>query len=425
MFRRVSLCVFGASLVVLSGCFGEGGGQGGTAYVTEPVRTGSVVMTIAATGTIEPVELVDVGAQVSGQILSFGEDTDGQEIDYCSVVTNGMVLARIDDVTYLADLNVAKATLGRAKAEVVAAKAQLTQAEAELRNASRSWERATRIGVGDALSQSAYDDYQAEFEVASAGVDVATSQVLQAEAQVVEAQAGVEKAERNLGYCTISSPVNGVVIDRRVNLGQTVVSSMSASSLFLVAEDLSRLQIWVSVNEADIGGIKAGMPVSYTVDAFPDMTFTGVVRRVRLNAVMTSNVVTYTVEVDTENFDNMLLPYLTANVQFEVSRADGALTVPSRVLRWRPSGAGRIAAGEGEGMIYVLDDSGALTPRIVKVLLDNGRMAAVEGEGIREGMKAVEGVVSGAAAAEKPAEGDGENNPFMPNMPKPPRRGGH
>src|SRR5207244_4435372 len=155
-------------------------------------------------------------------------------------------------------------------------------------------------------------------------------------AEVDQAEGSVTRAERNLNYTTINSPVRGVVIDRRVNIGQTVVASLNAQSLFLIATDMRRMQVWVAVNEADVGSIHPGEPVSFIVDAFPGETFRGQVNKVRLNAAMTQNVVTYTVEVMTDNASGRLLPYLTANVKFEVDRHDDVLMVPNPALRWAP-----------------------------------------------------------------------------------------
>ena len=404
----------------------------GVQFQTEQVTRGSVISTVAASGTLEPEELVDVGSQVSGQILSFGTDAQGREIDYCSAVTNGMVLAHIDSVTYVADLDVARASQSNAMASVASAKAGLLQAEAKLKQARRNWERAQKVGVGNAISQSAYDTYEAEFDTATANVVAAKAAIMQAEASVVQAAANVEKAERNLGYCTISSPVDGIVVDRRVNLGQTVVSSMSVSSLFLLAKDLRRMQIWVSVNEADVGSIREGMAVNFTVDTFPGLEFRGTVRRIRLNATVTSNVVTYIVEVDVDNPDGKLIPYLTANVQFETARADGALVVPARALRWKPDVAAparSAAGGASQDEVFVLDNPGAADarPRPVKVrvLVNNGTNAAVEADGLAEGAMVITGATGSPKGAGKAAaaggEGSGGSNPFMPNMPKPPR----
>src|SRR5205823_11154354 len=152
-------------------------------------------------------------------------------------------------------------------------------------------------------------------------------------------KAALKNAEINLAYCTITSPVKGVIVDRRVNIGQTVVSSLNAPSLFLIAKDLKRLQVWASVNEADIGNIRSGQQVTFTVDAYPGRTFKGTVApdQPRLNASMTQNVVTYTVVVTTRNDDGKLKPYLTANVNFEVSKHENVLLVPNAALRWKPN----------------------------------------------------------------------------------------
>jgi HlyD family secretion protein len=380
------------------------------------------------------VELVDVGSQVSGKIVSFGMDSNGDEVDYCSEVTNGMVLARIDDVTYLADLEVARAQQVAAAAAVSSAAASLAKARVDAARAARDFERAKKVGVGLALSQSDYDAYQAEAESAEAQVGVAEAASEQAAAQVVQAQANVEKAERNLGYCTIVSPVDGVVIDRRVNLGQTVVSSMSVSSLFLVAKDLRHVRIWASVNEADVGAVRAGQGVSFTVDAFPGRVFRGVVRRVRLNATLSSNVVTYTVEIDVDNPDLVLLPYLTASVEFETEAVRGALVVPSRALRWNPALAGVPPDGMPGKAVWVDCGSNAPPRRVpVRVLLDNGTSAAIEaleGGALSAGSRVVEREEAFAGSSSKSGTGGdsavsaGSNNPFLSKMPKPPRRGG-
>lgn len=312
-------------------------------YRTANVQRGDLVLTINATGTLEPEEVIDVGAQVAGLIESFGKDANGKQIDYRSPVEANMVLARIDDAVYRADVDTARAQLEQAKASVQKSEADLAAANAKRFQAEQNWDRAKAMGPSDALSQNDYTMYEAEFETAKANVAVANAEIAQSKASIAQAQASLDKAQRNLDFCTIKSPVNGVIIDRRVNIGQTVVSSLNTPSLFLIAKDLTRMQIWVAVNEADIGRITSGTPVTFACDAFPGKEFKGAVGKVRLNATMTQNVVMYTVEVNTENPENLLVPFLTANVHFEVQRTIGALLVPNAALRWYPLSASEVS----------------------------------------------------------------------------------
>ena len=423
MKRIAAIATAALSVASMTGCdvTGTKKADAKVAFATAEVTRGSVVQTVAATGTIEPEELVDIGAQVSGKILYFGKGLDGAELDYCSQVTNGMLLAKIDDVVYQADLSVAEAQLVKAKAMETVANAQLVQASVSAKQAEREWERAQKIGVGPALSRTAYESYESSWELAEAALGISAAQVRQSRAAVVEAEASVDKARRNLSYCEIVSSVDGVIIDRRVNVGQTVVSSMSASSLFLVARDLSRVQIWVAVNEADIGSIKPGGKVRFTVDTFPGRTFEGVVKRIRLNATVSSNVVTYTVEVETDNSDLTLLPYLTANVEFETGRADDALIVPAKALRFRMPSAPD-APDAAASAVFVFAGEGNPPKRVpVEVLLSNGVDAAVRplgGAELADGARVITGITTTTQAA---AASGKNGSPFMPNIPRPPK----
>jgi len=305
-------------------------------YRTVPLKRGELVATIGATGTVEPVELVDVGAQVAGKLNEFGKDLNGKTVDFGSRVEEGMLLALIDDSLPKLDVAAARAQLSQSSAGVMRAEADVTVSKAKLAQASRDWDRAQKLGPSDALAQNAYDNYRSAFEVAQAILGLNEASLAQAKGLMEQAQVSLDRATRNKGYCTITSPVKGVIIDRRVNIGQTVVARLNAPSLFLIAKDLTRLRVSVAVNEADIGNIYAGQAVTFTVDAYRNRSFSGVVEQVRLNASMTQNVVTYPVVVSTDNNDGLLLPYLTANLKFEVSRKQGVLLVPNAALRWTP-----------------------------------------------------------------------------------------
>ena len=388
-------------------------------FRTAVVKRGDVAATIAATGTIEPLEVVDVGAQVAGRISSFGSDRDGKTVDYGSIVEEGALLAKIDESVYAADLSVAKA-------RELSAAANLEQMNAKLAQAAADWKRAQELFASKLISEADLDTSKANYGVAKANVSVASSVIAQA-------RADLDKAQRNLDFCTINSPVSGVIIDRRVNIGQTVVASLHAPSLFLIARDLTKMQIWAAVNEADVGRIKPGAPVTFTVDAFPGREFQATVGKVRLNATMTQNVVMYTVEVNTENPDNVLLPYLTANVHFVVRKESNALLVPNAALHWSPSSLAQILpaarlrldppgdpptsakpsnqekqAKDRHGVIW-LKDGEFVRPLEVKVGVSDGANTAVTADTLQEG----QAVVTGEDAQTSQT---GAVNPFLPKV---------
>ena len=393
-------------------------------YRTGTVTVGDLQKTISASGTIEPEELVDVGAQVNGPIVSFGKDSSGKEIDYGSPVQAGMVLAVIDDATYNASFRQAEAQVMQAKANLLNAKAQKIQLQAKLTLAKNNFDRSVRLRPDNVIAESEYDSAKAEYEAASANLNAADSAIAQAEAQIASAEALRDSAKRNLEYCTIKSPVQGVIIDRRVNIGQTVVSSMSASSLFLIAKDLKKMEIWVSVNEADIGNIFVGQKTTFQVDAFPGRVFRGRVGKIRLNASMSQNVVTYVVEVETDNSDGKLLPYLTANVDFVLAERSNVKLVPAAALRYVPDAA---LVSESQQALYQQRvarkarvvwtlRNGVLHGVQVKTGLSNGLLTEItEGE-LPPGAEVVTGV---SAAAMTSGGKSGGGNPFMP---KPPER---
>ena len=404
-------------------------------FRTVPVKWGDLLATISATGTVEPEEVVEVGAQVAGRIVAFGKDKDGKPVDYGSVVEAGTVLAQIDDALYAADVDQAKATLGQSKAALQRSEADMGQLKAKLYQAQRDWARAQKLGPSDALSQADYDAAQSAHETAKANLEVGKAAIEQAKKTVNQSEAALQRAKQNLDYCTIRSPVKGVIIDRRVNIGQTVVASLNAPSLFLIAKDLKRLQVWASVNEADIGNIRPGQPATFTIDAYPGITFQGEVGKIRLNATMTQNVVTYTVEVNTDNSDGKLIPYLTANLKFMVAERHNVLLVPNAALRWIPQpdqiapdfrqqpkkgGGGRSGAPAaavppggkeelGRGTLWIVIGA-YVQPVKVRLGPSDGSLTEVQSPELKEGVQVV------ASEQQKGGDTAGSASPFAPQL---------
>lgn len=429
--KRIVFSLVSAAVVVLaiSGLLRSTRSKG-VRFHTVSVQRGDIQATISATGTVEPEEVVDVGAQVAGRIIYFGTDKDGKPIDYGSEVEKGTVLAKIDDSLYASDVAQAKAQLEQAKANFVRSQADLGQYEEKLVQTERDWGRAKKLGPSDALSQADYDASLSAYEVAKANVAVGKASIVQTREAVSQALASLNRSQQNLDYCTVDSPVHGVIIDRRVNIGQTVVASLNAPSLFLIAKDLRRMQVWVAVNEADIGNIHPAQPVSFTVDAYPGQVFSGEVGKVRLNATMTQNVVNYTVEVLTDNSDGKLLPYLTANVKFLLANRQNVLMVPNTALRWiaqpelidpdsrsqRAAPRGQLVSmkttgAPGHGTIWVQQGEFA-KPIEVQAGTSDGSMTEIQSDQIKEGTQVITGVEE-RNEVQKPSQ---ESSPFMPKL---------
>ncbi|MBQ9835918.1 MAG: efflux RND transporter periplasmic adaptor subunit [Akkermansia sp.] len=453
----VAICAGGAAAWYLNADSAEKTVQLRTTSVTK----GDFVNKVQATGTLEPQELVDVGAQVTGEIKEFGTDLNGNRIDYGSEVKAGQLLARIDDTIVELDIKRAEASVAQAKAQilsadaaVVQAKANISQAKANKNKADRDLQRAKKLGVGDALSQMDYDQYVTAAESAAANLESALAQLNTAEAQQAGAAAQLQSAEaqlqselRNRDYTRITTPVDGTIVVRQVNVGQTVVSSMNATTLFLVARDLSKMQIWASVNEADIAKVRPGQEVRYTVDALPNETFKGTVNKIRPNATMSSNVVTYIVEVDIDNPDRKLLPYMSADANFIVKEIKDALLIPDAAFDFRPtpdmiaeSHRGKRPAppakedelpaglnpadaesGGERALVWKKDADNKVIPvRVIKGLSDGTRTVVTPavGESLQEGDELVTGIM---LVTEKSASGSADgNSPF--GMKRPERR---
>ena len=286
---------------VLSSC---GDKQKQTTYETAKVEQGNIHTTITATGTIEPVTSVTVGTQVSGIVSKL-------YVDYNSVVKKGQIIAELDKTNLISELNTAKANLSSAQ----------STATYELAN---------------------YNRYKTLYDKGLVSADEYESALLsyrKAKEQVVTASQSVQKAQTNLGYATITSPIDGVVLSKSVEEGQTVAASFNTPELFTIAQDLTDMRVIADIDEADIGGVKEGQRVSFTVDAFPDDHFEGHVTQVRQQATTESNVVTYEVVISAPNNDLKLKPGLTANVTIYTLEKDGVLTVPAKALRFMPNEA--------------------------------------------------------------------------------------
>lgn len=389
--------------------------QAAGGWRTARVERDDLLVEVTATGALQPVTQVQVGTQVTGVVQAL-------HADFNSRVTQGQVVAQIDPASFRARLESDKANLVRARADVTRVQALLRQAERELQR--------QQALVGDGLVT------ESEYEAALTNRDSLVAQLEVAQATVEQQEAALAVSEVNLQYTTIVSPIDGIVISRAVDVGQTVSASTSAPTLFVIAADLERMQVQAAVSEADIGRIVPGQKVVFRVDAFPGETFEGAVSQVRLASTTLQNVVTYTVLVDAPNPGGRLLPGMTADLSFEIDRADGALLVPDSALRFEPETAGGPASGgwgggggrgggsraapadgheaekaPGAGRVHVLRD-GQLAAVSVQVGLSDGIRTAIIGGELREGDEVVTGLAPAASGA--PA---GTSNPFLPGRP--------
>ena len=309
-----------------------GGAQAGSGYRTATVERGDIRVAISATGALRAISTVDVGSQISGLVTEVRADFNDR-------VQQGQVIARIDPSTYLAQIE-------QGNASANAARASLANAEASLRNAEADYRRKAGLAETQLIAAS-------DLDLARAALDQARAQVESARAQIRQQQASTQTSRLNLERTEIRSPVDGVVLTRSVEPGQTVAASLQAPVLFQIAEDLSKMEIELAIDEADIGQVEPGQGVSFTVDAFPDRRFRGEVQQIRLSATNTNNVITYPVVVAVDNAEQVLLPGMTANAEIEVSRRDDVLRVPNAALRYKPAddaGIAPPARGGGAGL---------------------------------------------------------------------------
>ncbi|WP_299081627.1 efflux RND transporter periplasmic adaptor subunit [uncultured Fretibacterium sp.] len=293
--------------------------DGGAEYVyrTQPVTRGSISATVSATGSVNPVEMVDVGTQVSGTLKEI-------YVDYNSRVTKGQLVATLDT-------DMLQSRVDEAKASLALAQARVTSARASAADADRTFKRNKELWSRNLIARS-------ELDAAETKLSLARASLAEHNAQVVQARASLKQAETSLGYARIVSPVDGVVIARKVDVGQTVAASLQTPTLFSIARDLTRMQIEASVDEADIGRIAEGQKAICRFDAWPDTTFEGTVTQVRLKSTVVSNVVTYTVIIRVDNSELKLKPSMTANVTIVTEEKKDVLKVPAAALRFTPPG---------------------------------------------------------------------------------------
>jgi len=430
--------------------------NGEVKYVTATADRGDIVDVVGATGVLQAVTTVQVGSQVSGIIQSLGAD-------FNSIVKKGQVVARLDPSTF-------EARVAQNRANLVAARANVDRVRATLDDARQKYERAQELAAENLLPRS-------DLETAKANLDGAVAQLKASEAAVAQAEANLNQAQVDLAHTVITAPIDGVVINRSVDVGQTVAASFQAPVLFVIANDLSRMQVNASIDEADIGRVRAGQDVTFRVDAYPDRTFEGKVEQVRLQPITSNNVVTYNTIISVTNDESKLMPGMTATVSLIVQKSANALRIPASALRFRPEGfvrerrpgspaattaagetpaGGRTAGadrprsarggasangapsasrgsgrgsgnGDGQGrgspaeggdgrraLIFALDAQGKPKPTPLRIGISDGQFVEVR-EGLEEGARVITGIEGGGGSPVR-AGPSPSANPFNPQF---------
>jgi HlyD family secretion protein len=442
MFKRKS--VMGSLLVLAAGGVGLWyylSNKNQALFQTAPVERGTVRASISATGNCNAVVTVQVGSQVSGNIKAL-------YADFNTKVKKGQLVAVIDPQAFQARVDQTRASLDSANASVVSARAQVEKANADVasarataanQNAAIAKAKAAVLDAQRKLTarqelykqgiiskedmdsaQSTYDQTDAEQQAAVAQLDaanhqiqavqamvnVATTQLSSAQAQVKQAQAGLEQAQLDLDHTQITAPVDGTVIARHMDVGQTVAASFTAPTIFEIAQDLTKMQLDTNVDEADVGQVKLGQPVRFTVDAFPSQTFQGSVTQMRQAPINVQNVITYDVVVAVPNPDLKLLPGMTANVKILTNKEDGVLKIPNVALRFRPAdvkpdnavrAAGR--RQDAGSTVWILGQDGKPQAAKVKLGITDGNFTAVESGDLKEGERVITNNLSKVASS--------------------------
>ena len=370
-------------------------------FNTEKVAKVNILNSITATGTIEPVNEVTVGTQVSGIVSKL-------YVDYNSVVKKGQIIAELDKSNLTSQLNTAKASLSQAEASLKSAESDLAYQKANY-NRYKALYKKGLISANDYESERL--SYQTSLQTVATRKD-----------QIASAKEEVQRAQTNLGYATITSPIDGIVVSKSVEEGQTVNANMSTPDLFTIAQDLTNMQVVADVDEADIGDVKKGERVTFTVDAYPNDTFEGTVTQVRLEATTTNNVVTYEVVISAPNADLKLKPGLTANVVIYTQESNGVLSVPSKALRYTPTketiGKRKMKdVSNAKNKVWTLEGN-TLVAHKVNIGISDGTHTQVL-SGIKEGQTVITGVSvsSDEVTDDSAASNSTESSPFQPGRP--------
>jgi HlyD family secretion protein len=399
--KTLALLAIVVAATISVGAFYTRHGDEAPAFTTEAVSRGDIVNVVSSTGTLQAVTTVEVGSQVSGTIESLSAD-------FNSIVKKGQLLAKLDQSTFISAVDQAKAALVNAEAEVERLRVAQSAAESAL---SRARDLASRQLIP-----------AADLQDAETTAALAKAQVVGADARVVQARSSVKSAQVNLEKTVIRSPIDGVVIARNVDVGQTVAASLSAPTLFLIAADLSDMQVNASIDESDVGQVLDGQAVTFRVDAYPNDTFRGTVSQIRLNPTTANNVVTYAAIINARNDELKLKPGMTANVTIEVARRDDVLRVPNAALRFKPdaktlaSAGGTAPASSSKSPMVWVTENGRLTAIPVRTGAADATHTEVVDPSFGEGALIVTRLASTAAAPSPASSSNG--NPLMPSRPR-------
>jgi HlyD family secretion protein len=358
-------------------------------FVTDKIARGNIKSTVSATGTVNAVTTVQVGTQVSGTIQKLF-------VDFNSPVKKGQLLAQIDPAIF-------ESQVGQARANLLSARANLEKSQVMLRDTRTTLERNKILYAKNFISKSDLDTSETNYLSAIAQIKVS-------EAQIQQTQAALDSSAINLKYAKILSPVNGTVISRNIDIGQTVAASFQTPTLFTIAQDLTKMQIDTSVDESDIGKVKAGQKAAFTVDAYPESTFNGEVSVVRNAPINVSNVVTYNAVIIVDNTDLKLKPGMTANVSVETESKQNVLLVPNSALRFKPATAAatpdqKVAKGPKGPGVWILENNKPKNVKITTGISDGNYTEVISGE-LTEGQQIITDS-SNSTKKNEPASGAG------------------